>query len=338
MLNLQPDQFGGHASSYLITRPVAKSETFVKQCIVVERTDKQFVLRRLELDNFIIPYSPTPVDVSTLTFDVKVIPIFNWNIYFTYNPIELKETWSAPTMQAEMLNAPMAQNDSTYMLAHAFELHNLFVGQNIWIGDTLMDVRNGANTVLPSAIGLPTVNQRIPANICSKFDGLIKIIQNSAQAINLVSPTLTAANVVAQLQAVYNSIPQAMVGQYGPNGLRFLFSTNTLKLIEQAYNITTTFKNFSYMEGINNLFLSYEMVPLAEMPDNTIIATYANADPLKSQFFFAVNDQSDFTNLEMAKTAPASDIWFCKGSCKAGVGTGWDDQIVCSTNLNYVNQ
>ena len=316
----------------------------------MQETDKQFVLRRLEISSFIQPYSPTPIDGSTITYDANIIPINLFNIYTTFNPVDLKETWSAEDMQRELLNVPLAPTDSTFLLMHMFELTNLFVDQLIWRGDTNFDLRN-PNPIDPATVGLPEVDQRITQNQLSFFNGLIKQIQNDPTANNLTGYVLSATNSVAALQIVYTAITSAsvngygnnvgqqvaMVGQYGDDGLRFLFSKQTQILLEQNYNITTTFKNWGFSENlVDNAFLGYEMVAISGFPNNTILASYCNSDPLKSQLFFAYNAMDDQTNLEMKQLPFPSDLWGIKGTLKMGVGTGWMDQITLWTNLNYV--
>lgn len=349
-LNLQDTSYHGKASAYLITRPVAKADTFVKGVISMQATDKQFVLRRLEITSFIIPYSPTPIDQSTITYSANIIPISLFNIYTTFNPVDLKQTWSAEDMQAEMLNVPMAPNDSSFLLKHMFELTNLFVDQLIWRGDTLFDVRN-PSPVDPATVGLPEVDQTIAQNTLSVFNGLIKQIQNDPTANNLTGYVLTGTNSVAALQIVYNSIANnatngsgnivgnqlSMIGEYGDRGLRFLFSKQTQQALEQNYNITTQFKNWGTSQNlVDNAFLGYQMIAISGFPNNTIIASFANSDPLRSQFFFAYNDMDDQTNLEMKQLPFPSDLWGIKGLLKIGTGVGWMDQITLWTNLNYV--
>ncbi len=339
MLNAIPTSFAGRASSYLITRPVAKTETFRKGIASMQETDKQFVLRRLEITSFIQPYSPTPVDNSLITYDEVITPISLMNIYTTFNPVDLKQTWSAEDMQREMLNLPLAQNDMTYLLAHMFDLTNLFIGQLIWRGDTKFDTRS-SSPVDPATVGLPEVDQRIVQNQLSIFDGLIKQIQNDPTANNLTGGLFSATNSVGYLQTVYNEISVnqvAMIGEYGDEGLRFLYSRQTEQYIEQGYNIITQFKNWSYSENIvNNAFLGYEMVAMAEFPNNTILASYANTNPLRTQLFFYYNAADDQSNLEVKQLPFPSDIWGIKGTLKIGAGTGWMDQITLLTNLNYV--
>lgn len=335
MLNIQDTSYAGHASAYLITRPVAKTATFTKGVCSMQETDKQFVLRRLEIDNFIQPYAPTPIDGSTITFDANIIPIYQYNLYTELNPVELKQTWSAETMQREMLDLPLSQNDSTYLLAHMFDISNLFIGQQSWRGDTNFDVRNSSPTD-PTSVGLPATDGRIAQSSLSVFDGWIKQIQTDSSAINLTGYALSATNSVGALQYVYDNIVTAGIGERGADGIRFLFNGNTQRLIEQNYNIVTDFKNWSYSEDlVSNAFLGYEMVVLNEMPDDTIIATWANTDPLKSQFFFCYNSLRDETNIKMAQKAANSDIWFIKGTIKIGAGIGWADQIVLFTTLDY---
>lgn len=342
--------YHGRASAYLITRPVAEADTFKKGVIVMQSTDKQFVLRRLEIANFIIPYSPTPIDSSTITYDEVITPINLFEVYTTFNPIDLRETWSVEDMQAQLLNTPLAPNDTNFLLMHMFREFNLFVDQLIWRGDTKFDLR-GSNPVDPATVGLPEVDQRIVQNQLSVFDGIIKQIQNDPTANNLTGYVLTATNSVAALQTVYSSIALgvtnsygnivgnqlSMIGQYGDFGLRFLFSKQTQQLLEQNYNITTTFKNWGFYQNlVDNAFLGYQMISISGFPNNTILASFANTDPLRSQTFFYYNDEADQSNFEMKQLPFPSDLWGIKGLFKIGAGTGWMDQITLWTNLNYI--
>lgn len=335
-LNIQDTSYAGIASAYLITRPVAAADTFNKGACVMQETNKQFVLRRLEISNFIQPYNPTPADNSTLTFDATIIPIYQYNLYTEFNPLDLKETWSSEYMQKELIDLPLAQNDSTYLMAHMFDLSNLFIDQLIWRGDTNFDLRS-SNPVAPTTVGLPSVDGGINQSTLSVINGWIDQIQNSPTAINLPGYVLTGTNSVAALQTVYNAVQTSFIGEYGDEGLRFLFNKRTQTKIEQNYNITVEFKNWSYDSNVENFaFLGYEMISISGMPDNTIIATYANRDPLRSQLFFCYNAMEDQTNLKMAQKAANSDIWFIKGTIKIGVGYGFPDQVICWSNLNFL--
>ena len=338
-LQLQDTSFHGHAAAYFILRPVAAADTFKKNLIVIEPTDKQFVIPRLEITNFIQDYSPNPTDNSTLVVDATIIPINMWNIFTKFNPLDFKEHWQAPNMQDEMINAPLPQVASTYLLKHMMDLTNLNVDMEIWRGDTRMNPALGVSARSPLTNGLPLVDQNVQQNSLHHFDGLIKQLQLDANTILVSSPvTLTATNSVAALEACYEAVATnipAYVGEYGPTGLRFSFSKHTQALIEENYNITTTFKNWGYSESITNLFLNYEMVSVSGMPDNTIVATYQSSDPSRTQFWFAVNSERDQANLVMEKYLPSSDEWFIKGIIKAGVGIGFTDKVVLYTTLTY---
>lgn len=351
MLAPLPTSFAGRASTFLITRPVARTATFTKGLVSMQETDKQFVLRRLEINGFIQAYSPTPIDQSTLTYSEVINPISLMTIYTTFNPIDLKETWSAQDMQRSLLNTPLAQNDMTYLLAHMFDLTTLFMGMLYWRGDVKFDTRSN-NPVDPATVGLPEIDQTIVQNQLSIYDGLVKQIQNDQTANNLIGGIFSATNSVGYLQQVYTAITSdsvnsygnyvgqqtADVGEYGDEGLKFLFSTQTEQFVEQGYNLVTVFKNWSYSENIvNNAFLGYEMISMPEFPNNTIIAARANSNPLKTMFFYYYNAADDQSKLEIKQLPFPSDLWGIKGIAKIGGGAGWMDRITMITNLNYVN-
>lgn len=335
MFNLQDTSFHGHAAGYFLLRPVASADTFKNKLAVVEKTNKQFVIPRLEIDNFIQAYSPDPTDHSTMTVDAVTIQLATWNIYTQFNPLDFKEHWFAGEMQEELVNAPLPQTAQTFLIQHMLDRHNLFVDQLFWRGDTRFNINN-PNYRTATSVGLSSVDGRTNQQDLNQFDGVIKQLLSASDTIQVSGAVpLTATNSVAALQSVYNSIPTALIQQYGDEGLKFVFSRNTLRLIEQNYNITTTFKNYNYDSPINNLFLQYEMVPVSGCPDNTIVAMYMSDNPQRSNLFFAVNSEKDMANLVMDKVSPKSDEWFIKGIIKANVGVGWTDQAVIYTTLTY---
>lgn len=333
MLNLQTN-FVGNAAAMMILRPVAECETFKQKLVSVVETDRAYFIPRLEIDDFIQSYSPDPIDGSTIVVDEVKIPITSWNIYTQFNPLDFKEHWFAKDMQRDMLGATLPPNAGQYLLKHIMDRHNLHLGMNYWRGDVRFNTQN-PNTISPSDVGLPTTEQRTKQANLKYFDGLIKKFQNDPDTIKVSGYALTSANVITALQAVYNKVQQAQIGQYGDSGLKFLFSVRTLQIVEEAYNIVTTFKNFSFGQGIENKFLQYQMCPLPEFPEDTILALFANDDPQRTNLFLAVNSTNDDANLKMDFINPKSDEMFIKGIVKAGAGYGWADQAVLFTNLTY---
>jgi hypothetical protein len=73
-------------------------------------------------------------------------------------------------------------------------------------------------------------------------------------------------------------------------------------------------------------------VPLAGMPDNTIIATVSCPDQ-ESNLWLGVNSTADQDGLTLARLQANSELYFIKGLFKMDTQVGFADFIVIYTSI-----
>lgn len=327
-LNLIDTTYAGEAASWMLLRPVATADTVEKGCIHIAETKKQFHYPRLEVSNWLQKDSPTPVSSGSITVDGNVITLTTFQIYLEFDPQQFSQHWYADQLQRQILDRALPQTVEAYLVNHLMEKNNLEIDRMIWRARTNYDPTN-ANYYTPASKNTDPNDSNL-----YYFDGLITQALNDGNTIKVSSTyALSATNSVAALQAVYSEVPIGLLNKFGAYGLKFLVSYRTMQLIEQNYNITTTFKNPDFSQTTPQFFLGYSIVPIAGFPDNTIVACLASPDHSRTNTFLAVNSTDDSSNIKLAPKLAFSDVWGLRAKMKMNVGWGFTDQLVIFTTI-----
>jgi hypothetical protein len=327
-LQLNDTTYAGEAASWMLLRPVATADTVEKGCIHIAETKKQYHYPRLEITNWLQKDSPTPVSSGTITVDGNVITLNTFQIYLEFDPQQFSQHWYANELQNQIIDRSLPQTIETYLMKHLFEKNNQKVDGMIWRSRMNYDPTN-PSYYTPASKGADTNDSDM-----YYFDGLLTQALSDANTIKVSSTyTLSATNSVAALQDTYNLVPIGLLNKFGAYGLKFLVSYRTMQLIEQNYNITTTFKNPDFSQTTPQFFLGYSIVPISGFPDNTIIACLASPDQSRTNTFLAVNSTDDQSQVKLAPTLNFSDIWGLRAKMKMNVGWGFTDQLVVFTTI-----
>jgi len=126
-------------------------------------------------------------------------------------------------------------------------------------------------------------------------------------------------------------VPQAILFRYGNKGLKFHVSYLTQQTYEQDL-LLGTFKNQDTTEKGINRYKGYDVVPLAGMPDNTIVACISEPG-MESNLWVGCNSDQDETGLMLAKKQANSELFFIKGLFKMDTQIGFPDFVVLYTNI-----
>lgn len=331
-INLTDTSYSGEAAQFLILRPVETADTFEKGCISVHECKKEFHIPRLEIIDFIQADSATPTTGGTIDIDGVDLVTKTWQVYVEFNPQVMSESWFAKELQDNLLDRKLPSTVESYLMRQLFNRHNLYFDQLIWRGDTTFAASSPSHTTAESH-GYASIDGGIDQNSLFPFDGLIKQALNDPSTIIVSGTTITSSNAITSLTSVYNAVPKGLLNRTGATGLKFLVNKATLRLIHENYNITTTFKNGDYSQGEPTKFLNYELVAIAGVPDNTIIAMLASPDPQMTNAYCAVNQIDEETVVKMAPKLAYSDIWFIRGKVRAAAALGFADQMVLFTTI-----
>lgn len=329
-LVINDTSYAGTVASYMITRAVIGADTIEKGAIYVEDgIDKKRTIPRIEVSNFMQRRQATPVSKGDVTVDGRVLDPRDLMMYYEFNPRDFEQHWYAEQLSPKLLDRALPQTAEAYMIMLQMKRLNEFFEYAIWhsriqydpLGDNVDPVSKGDT----ATVG-PITTQDL-----FYFDGVMKKLLDSPETIDVPGAVaLTVANIRDKFQATYALVPSALLFRYGSGGLRFIVSYNTQKLYEQALR-EDTYKNQNTTERGVNRWGGYEIVPLAGVPDNTIIAVIAKPD-IDSNLWLGMNSTED-NQLQLQRLQANSELFFIKGLFKMDTQVGFPDQVVLYTTL-----
>lgn len=153
-----------------------------------------------------------------------------------------------------------------------------------------------------------------------------------SNTIKVTKSTITSANVVAEIEKVYNAIPDAVLqlGFVEPEKaqVRIFVGVSTYRYLKQALGAISgdhqvVLPNFTYVNG-QIRYMDVEIVVIPQMPADTMIA--ASRDNL----VFVTDLLSDTTNIkaQMGNDLKDESMWYVKGAYRAKGGYIFSDEIV----------
>lgn len=323
--------YSGKAAAFMLTRAVVGADTVQKGCIHVEDgIKKKYTIPRIEVTGFMQRRAATPISKGTITVDGKVIDPQDAMLYMEFNPRDYESHWYAEQLSPSLLARELPQTPETFMMMITMKRLNEFFEKATW-RSRVQYAPDGANVD-------PTTKGGIAADAqYFYFDGLIKKLLDDATTILVSTPaTLVSGtagggqeNILAAFNRAYKLVPEALVGRYGIDGLKFIIGIPTQQIYEEALTTDTVFKNNDTTEKGINRYKGYEVVPCAGVPPDTIVVCIANPSN-DSNLWIGMNSVTD-ENLQVARTTAASELFFIKGLFKVDTQTGFPDQIVLYT-------
>ena len=333
-LSITDTTYAGEAASYFITRPVVEMDTVQKGCIHVEDgIKKQFTIPRIEVSNFIQRRAATPVSQGTIAVDGQVLVPKDLMLYIEFNPRDYEAHWQAVNLNPKLLDRELPPTAEEFTMLQTMKRLNEFFEKACWRSRLIFDPTN------PSYATPASKGQAIGDSVYFYFDGLMTKILNNAATVQVSTPaTLVAGtasvgqeNISAALNRVYASVPQAILFKYGAKGLKFHVSYLTQQIYEQDL-LLGPYKNQDTTEKGINRYKGYDVVPLAGMPDNTIVACISSPDQ-ESNLWLGVNSTEDEKGLQLARLQANSELYFIKGLFKMDTQVGFADFIVIYTTI-----
>ncbi len=175
------------------------------------------------------------------------------------------------------------------------------------------------------------------------FDGFLKKMVADSAVLKVASPLPLSA--AASSGSVYNIVDafNALITLAAVNKkallskpsryqrLKFLVSVNSEQIYQTFLTTTLTFKGVNTTDAGINKFKGYEIVPLAGIPDDTIVFCEA-LDDTSSNLYIGMNSMED-NNLQLQKLQANSELFFLKGLMKYDVQYGFSEQVFLFTTL-----
>lgn len=331
---LSDTTYAGSVASYMITRAVVGADTIQKGCVYVQDgIKKSHTIPRIEVANFIQRRKATPTSQGTVTVDAKVLTPLDLMLYYEFNPRDFEAHWYAEQQSPQLLARQLPQTIEAFMMMQTMLRLNEFFEFAIW-RSRIQYAPDGATVVTPASKGADAGD-----SIYFYFDGLIKKLLDASDTILVSSPaTLVSGtagggeeNIGAAMFRTLKLIPKALLFKYGKMGVKFMMSYATKLVYDDFLTTTTTFKNNDTTERSIDRYKGYDVVPLAGMPDNTIVVCIAAPD-ITSNLWAGINSVTD-NQLKLAPLQANSEMYFVKGLFKMDTQSGFPDQAVVYTSI-----
>lgn len=321
--------YAGEVASFMITRSVVDADTINKGCIMVEDgIKKQKTIPRLEVSNIFQKRAATPISQGSVTVDSAVLAPQDLMMYFEFNPRDFENHWYAVELNPKLIDAELPHTVENFMMMQTMKRANEFFENAIWRSRVAYDLDGTALD--------PTTKTALATDAAYfYFDGLVKKALASAATIQVGSPVAltggASGNIITMFQAAYALVPAALLYKYGKGGLKYLVSYADQQKYENTLQLLTTFKNQDSTAQAINKYNGYEVVPCAGIPTNTFFLCIAKPD-VDSNLWLGMNSTED-ANLQLAKVAPNSELYFVKGLFKVDTQIGFTDQLVMYTTI-----
>jgi hypothetical protein len=329
-LDIQDTSWSGDAASYMITRAVIGADTIEKGCIYVEDgIRKKKTIPRIEVSNFMQRRAATPVSKGDVVVDGRVLTPLDLMLYYEFNPRDYEAHFYAEQLQPKLLGRELPVTSENFMMIQTMKRLNEFF-ENAIHRSRIDFAPDGAN------VDPTTVGEVAGASDYFYFDGLIKKLIDAASdptspTITVPTPVaLTASNIRDKFAAALALVPKALLGKFGPGGLKFVISYADAQKYAEALR-TDTYKNTRSDEKAYDQFRGYQIEMVGGLPENTFYLAIQKPD-VDSNTWLGINSTED-NQLQLQRLQNNSELFFVKGLFKMDTQIGFPDQFVLYTTL-----
>lgn len=313
--------YSGTFAPYFILPALYGMDTYEKGCLYFkDGIKKKHTIGKMDFSNPLQARVPTPTQSGgDITITGNVLDPQDVMVYQEFNPRDLEVHFTAEDLSASLLTRqlpPTVENYVTLLITQrAFEQYE----NGIWMGSTAYTAATGS-----------TGNGQLKF-----FNGFMTRFISDSSVYQTTSPvTLTSSNVIAAMQDLYQAAAttnKALVTKATKyQRMKMLVSINTDLIYEEAL-AATTYKNQNTTEKGIRQFKGFEVVPLAGMPDNTIIFTESISSN-EGNLWLGMNSILD-ENFTLMRTQNNSELFFLKMLMKMDVNYGFANKVFCYTTL-----
>lgn len=242
----------------------------------------------------------TPQQIAKLSEKELKIKTYKINLEQCIDDLERKRTVWMLSPGAKNMELPETLEDAT-MAILAAELSSE-IETKIFKGDSSVDAND--------------------------FDGVVKVLTDSTQAVKVSGVALTKANVLEEIEKMFTAIPENVVALGLQNGtLNIYVSYPTFLKVKMALggiwgdNVVVS-PNFT-VEGDVVRYMGVEIVPVKGLNDNDMVAADAK------NFLIGTDLVRDLEEIRMGQfAAPQDSKIFIDGRLRLGFVIPFEDEVV----------
>lgn len=326
-LDIQDTSYSGTYASYFWLPATFGLDTVQKGLVYVkDGIKKQHTIDQLDVLNPLQPRQATPQSQGTFTLKGRTLIPQDMMCYIEFNPRDFESNFLAEQLSQTLLTRELPVTAENYMMQMA--LNRVFeqIETGIWQGSTSFQGKY--------AYGDPNYQLQF-------FDGFMKKFLNDSSIRLMANPLpLSGTSGVAGTTYILDAM-DSLISSVATNKkallsranrfkrLKFQMSVASAQLYQTALVQGTTFKGLNTMDADIKPWKGYEVVPVAGMPDNTILFCEAVPD-VTSNLYVGLNSTED-NNLQLMRLQNNSELFFFKGLMKWDVQYGFSDQIFLYT-------
>ncbi|MFB6456570.1 hypothetical protein ACE38W_14965 [Chitinophaga sp. Hz27] len=328
-LVINDTSYAGDFASYFWIPATYNMSTVEKGAVYVkDGIKKKHTIGRVDFSRPLQPRQATPISKGVFTIDGRDLEPKDVMLYNEFNPRDFEAHWLAERQSPTLLARELPVTAEHYMLQMALNRSMEQLENGLWIG---------------SVDYADNVDEEDPRFQVQYFDGFIKKMILDAAVRKVANPgPLTAAptgsgnvniadafNAQLSLAAQYKKALLAKNTRY--QRLKFFVSINTEQIYHDFLTTSQTFKGVNTTERGINLYKGYEVVPLAGMPDNTVVLAEGLPDT-DSNLYVGMNSTED-NQLQLMRLQNNSELFFIKGLMKYDVEYGFSEEVFLYTTL-----
>jgi len=320
-LVISDETYAGTSAPYYVLPALFDWDSIIKGCIYVkDGIKKKHTIPTMDFDSPLQPRKATPTQSGgDITVAARTLEPKDIMAYQEINPRNYEVHWDSEKLSQTLLTRQLPPTANNYIMM-------LLLGRSFEEFETMMwdGSDNYANNV-----NVPDTDPRFQLQF---FDGFIKRFLADGSIFAVGAPvTLTAANIVSKLNALYNLVAvnnKALLKEGKYKRMKFKMSYLTAQIYEEALT-ETSFKNNDTTEKGIMKYKGFAIVPLAGMPDDTIVFTEATNTP-NGNLWVGLNSVSD-ENFMLQRLQANSELFFFKMLMKIDVNYGRPEKVFLYT-------
>lgn len=321
--------YAGTFASYFWLPATFGMDTVRKGAVFVQDgIKKQHTIGRMDFTKPFQPRKATPTSKGQFTVTGRTLVPEDLMLYTEFNPRDYEAHWLAEQLSPTLLARELPLTAENYMLQMALNRSMEQQEVGVWMA---------------SKDYMGAVDEDDPRYQIQFYDGFLKKMLNDAAVQKIANPgTLVAgtagagevniANAFDALLSKAASTKKALLAnpkRY--ERLKFFVSINTEQIYHTFLTTSQTFKGVNTTDRGINLYKGYEVVPLAGMPDNTIVFCEGIPDTT-SNLYVGMNSVED-NQLQLQRLQNNSELFFLKGLMKYDTQYGFSDEVFLYTTL-----
>ena len=242
--------------------------------------------------------------LGDVTITEKPITVCDMKLNVELCKTSLETTFESAQMTAGAMNSNIPADLQSYILDRIRLKTSSDLDQIIWKGDS--DITG--------------------TSVLRLCDGFFKKFLADATVVDQAATAVTSANVLAELQKVYDKIPDSVWNLHneGTQTVKIMVSTNIARAYANALATSSANANFNIAETSPLFYKGIEVVTIYAYPSDTMVCTYVSNLWLATDL---IEDFGDIALIDMSATDGSDNIRM-KGRMKLGVEYKFGSHIV----------